>query len=815
MADRWTEQEDILLRDVYTKNSKIAILKIMDKPWKTILRRALRLDIHRDPEIIDQDRAKRGPRKDAWTPEEDVLLKQIYFNSTKIELMTRIKRSWKAIWSRAYSLGLRRDSTIILNEMIEAGKNAPPPPNAWTLEQINTLKEIYTENVKKDILLKLDKTWKAIRYKANSLGLNRGSDIIKRDTVAGTREAMLRNHGVEYSSQLACMKEKSRETNLRKRGVEYPTQDPSVREKCRKTVQERYGVDNVFQNKAIKDKIVATNIEKYGVANPLQNSEILKKVQETTKDNNSFSVSDEELEFYNYLKEVDPSIEHQVRHPQVAYIFDFYSPKLNLWIQYDGDYWHGRNISLKDTPRVSHILGTMERDKIQNDSVLNLVRFWDSDVKKHTNSGTIKTYIMQKLAEKKEISYECHQYRIKKHTLEKDKEELGIDPAKIRAKDFILANTDFSPEIVSFIKKYEWLGSVGVTPKWCFSARYKGLLGGVVLINEPTSYSKMIGEDTPTYEALIQRGATASWTPKNLGSRLVMFACRWVVNNTKKRLFIGYGDPKAHEIGTIYQACNFDYLGDSFGGSYLYRNPLIKNGNTFSAQTLKRTSSFRRWCKENNISIENSWIKNNGFKDITSIPLEIKQKWYTWIKTVLDQSEKFPTEKKHKYALLLYKNSKEKRALLQKKTYKKYAFPKRGTQLSSCSEDIFEGFEKPLNLDIADTPPIRRIPSKSRVTPEKIDSIINNFCTSTVKELAAMLCETERWVSSQIKNLINEGRITPKNPIGSTKSRMTPDKLAYIIANMGKKPIIQIADELQESKRWVKRQLMRIRTSHP
>jgi len=815
MADRWTAQEDSLLREVYPKNSKIAILQTMRKPWKTILRRAIRLDLHRDPDIINQDRTKKGPRKDAWTPEEDTLLKQVYFSSTKVEFLTKINRSWQAIKSRAYALGLKRDRAIVLHEMIEAGKNAPPAPNSWTEEQLNILKEIYTKSNKKNILLKLDKTWKAIRYKANSLGMHRDSELIKCDSISGTREAMLKKYGVEYSTQLVCMREKSRETNLRKRGVEYPTQDPSVREKCRVTVQERYGVDNVFQNKTIKDKIVATNIEKYGVTNPLKNYEILKKVQETTKENNSFSMSEEELEFYDYLKELDPYVEHQVRHPHAEYIFDFYSPKFNLWIQYDGDYWHGRNISLKDTPRVSHILGTMERDKIQNDSVPNLVRFWDSDVKMHVNAGTIKAYVMQKLNEKKEISYECHQYRIKKNTLEKDREDLGIDPGLIRATDFTLTNTDFSPEIVSFIKKYEWLGSVGVTPKWCFTARYKGLLGGVVLINEPTSYSKMIGDDTPTYEALIQRGATASWTPKNLGSRLVMFSCRWVVNNTKKRLFIGYGDPKAHEIGTIYQACNFDYLGDSFGGAYLYRNPLIKNGNTFSAQTLKRTSSFRRWCKENNIIVEDSWIKNNGFKDIQSIPLEIKQKWYSWIKNIIDQSEKFPTEKKHKYALLLYKNSKEKRTLLNKKTYKKYAYPKRGTHLSASSENIFEGYERPLNLVIAHTQPRLIIASKSRVTPEKIESIVNNFSTNTVKELAVMLGESERWVSTQVKKLIKEGRITPKNPIGSTKSRITPEKLAYIIENNGKKSILQIADELQESKRWVKRQLMNIRTTHP
>jgi hypothetical protein len=49
-----------------------------------------------------------------------------------------------------------------------------------------------------------------------------------------------------------------------------------------------------------------------------------------------------------------------------------------------------------------------------------------------------------------------------------------------------------------------------------------------------------------------------------------------MVKNTDKRVFSGYSDPKANEVGIIYQACNFEYLGNNFGNYYFY---LIRDNN--------------------------------------------------------------------------------------------------------------------------------------------------------------------------------------------------------------------------------------------
>lgn len=272
----------------------------------------------------------------------------------------------------------------------------------------------------------------------------------------------------------------------------------------------------------------------------------------------------------------------------------------------------------------------------------------------------------------------CHQKKIRDATLEEDLKSLPFDHISIKAKDFVLEKIDkVTPEIVNFIKRYEWLGTTGPSPKWAFTARFNGILGGVVLMNEPTAYSKLLGKDTRKYEALIQRGACASWTPKNLGSRLVMFGCKWLTQNTDKRIFVAYSDPAANEIGTIYQACNFDYLGNDFGVKEMLVHPEFQNGKAFSAQSLRRTSTLKRWAKQNGINFDPSWLKSNGFKDLTKIPEQIKKDWYAWGNKIKKEAQKIKMDSKGKYALLLGKNKRELSMLEKLKNYEPKPYPKR------------------------------------------------------------------------------------------------------------------------------------------
>ena len=760
------------------------------------------------------------PRKDSYKPEEMTLLKEIFENNPKEYILSRFNRSWQSVRLNAKKLGLKRNPEIIKQEMIQGGKTAPEREDFWTAEEDNLLREIYQNNSKDFILSQFkNRTWKAIRERAIKLGLSRDKKQINKERVKHNKETIKTRYGVDYSTQLPSMQEKSRQTNLERRGVEYPSQSTGVRKKVKKTVQNRYGVDNVFQSEEIKSKIEQTNIEKYGVPHPNQNEEVRekttqtnlkkygvknpfqmvnwvqqgmlekygeiiplkisefkkkaeetniqrygtktpaqntkiqekientnknrygvktpfqsgpvkqkiiqtnkqrygienpaqygpfkdkakktclinfgveyslqseivrKKGYETAKRNKSFSKSKGETIFLKYLKFFDSKIKTHVRHPILKHVIDYYMPQHNLWVQYDGIYWHGKIKRENNSRHTLKIKETVKRDQLQNEKIPNLIRFWSDETILAIKTGKIFILIEEKIKQKS-TNPTCHQFKKKIEWYYEDFKILGLDPNHIRISDFLLSPEVISIETKKFIEKYEWLGTIGVIPKWCFTARYKGVLGGVVLINEPTAYSKILGENTHIYEALIQRGATASWTPKNLGSHLIMFACKWMVWNTDKRAFIAYGDPKANELGIIYQACNFEYLGNTFGNKYLLSHPMINQGKLFSSQILKRTSTFKKWCKENQITVQKTWINEKGFKDINNIPHNIKDEWKKWINNLILESKKTIIQKKYKYVLIRGKNKKEAKFLKSLKNYKTYSYPKFFIQEQSIS----------------------------------------------------------------------------------------------------------------------------------
>lgn len=238
-------------------------------------------------------------------------------------------------------------------------------------------------------------------------------------------------------------------------------------------------------------------------------------------------------------------------------------------------------------------------------------------------------------------------------------------PLNLKANEFSLQYEEFTNEHREFIEKYEWLGTIGFNVKWVFTARYNNLLGGVVIISEPNAYEFDI-----KLEALIQRGACASWTPKNLASRLIMFSCRWMSKNTEKRIFVAYSDPEAGEIGTVYQACNFDYLGATYGTDKYYQLP---SGNIVSSRYFTRTSSMKKWAKELNIKWESEWSKANGFQNIKNIPESIKDALLDYAHSKKIGCKEIYKMFKGKYVLLLKNNKRENIS----KIWKSIPYPKR------------------------------------------------------------------------------------------------------------------------------------------
>lgn len=92
-------------------------------------------------------------------------------------------------------------------------------------------------------------------------------------------------------------------------------------------------------------------------------------------------------------------------------------------------------------------------------------------------------------------------------------------------------------------------------------------------------------------------------------------------------------------------------------------------------------------------------------------------------------------------------------------------------------------------------------------TNEKIQYLSDNYYTQTRNQLASNVGENPRWVRKHIELLQHQGKIAYKNDPSILVDRKTPDKIQYLIDNYfsGKKK--DLAEHLNESPRWVKRQI--------
>lgn len=157
---------------------------------------------------------------------------------------------------------------------------------------------------------------------------------------------------------------KREETFLKKIGKKHNWIGTYGERTCDKTFIEKFGITSVeYRNKFNKTK-KDTNIEK--------------RVQKILFEN--------EIDF----------IKHFILD---GYEFDLFLPKMNILIECDGDYWHGKGLANSELNETQ--LTTRGNDSIKNqiakDNNIILLRFWGSDIKKKD----FDTMLLNKIWEKK------------------------------------------------------------------------------------------------------------------------------------------------------------------------------------------------------------------------------------------------------------------------------------------------------------------------------------------------------------------------------------------------------------------------------
>jgi hypothetical protein len=275
----------------------------------------------------------------------------------------------------------------------------------------------------------------------------------------------------------------------------------------------------------------------------------------------------------------------------------------------------------------------------------------------------------------------CWQYDIRLKNYEEDLVLAGltdeyVKTLKVPDFDFkVVTNKSERKELKAFIERHEWLGNLSQFTTHWFGCYHKDILAGVILFNVPNTFSKMLGENTPHLERLISRGACISWSPKNLASSMLMWSIQWMVDNTDYRLFTAYSDPTAKELGTIYQACNFYYLGQKAGTTKRYINPYT--GKMVSDRYFRQKTAYRKYAKEMGIEWGTNWNHSTGMS-WENIPDDIETKLRDYSKKKQLESKVTIFPQKHKYAYILGRDKRETKHLKRKfeNKIKTYPYPK-------------------------------------------------------------------------------------------------------------------------------------------
>lgn len=137
------------------------------------------------------------------------------------------------------------------------------------------------------------------------------------------------------------------------------------------------------------------------------------------------------------------------------------------------------------------------------------------------------------------------------------------------------------------ILKYEWLGRMSATRHHYALMDGTGWhpLGVVCIGGENCTggdrTSQMLGVKFAEL-AVLARGACTHFAPMHANSKLVSGALRLLRQDApEKKVIIAYSDPRAGEIGTIYQACNWVCIGMTRGASFRMVNEA--SGHSFDS----------------------------------------------------------------------------------------------------------------------------------------------------------------------------------------------------------------------------------------
>lgn len=160
----------------------------------------------------------------------------------------------------------------------------------------------------------------------------------------------------------------------------------------------------------------------------------------------------------------------------------------------------------------------------------------------------------------------AYQFKIREEKKKKESKKPYWNNLDLDLKNAIVRKTDRTVA-KKIIEEYEWLGCLAAINFHYFGIFFKDkktneeVCGGVVIFGQ--EYAENLGVwDKYGFTGkiiLLNRGVCLHWTPKNSASKLITNSIKMLPE--KYEIITATVDHMAGEIGTIYQSCNFYYVG--------------------------------------------------------------------------------------------------------------------------------------------------------------------------------------------------------------------------------------------------------------
>jgi len=178
----------------------------------------------------------------------------------------------------------------------------------------------------------------------------------------------------------------------------------------------------------------------------------------------------------------------------------------------------------------------------------------------------------------------AHQRVIREQLAAASAESAAVDIGSAQIRAITLA------EAKALIEPYEWLGTMPAVSRFAFGIFFDGRLGGaVVYSNEYAENLKVWDKYGFTGKIIcLSRGACAHWTPRNAASKLIRRSMRMLP--ARYRVITAMADALAGEVGVVFQAANFCFVGVMTSGG---RALVSINGRHISERQAFRLAGTR------------------------------------------------------------------------------------------------------------------------------------------------------------------------------------------------------------------------------